>query len=140
MSMHIGSALPSGPSRAALLRGAARSRPWPAKASGWAARAGCGALLLAALPVMVLAAVAVLATSAGPTLTRSGHLGPEGRLVFLRQFRTTYRRDIEDEASPGRSCGVTPVGSVLRRSGIARLPVLLDVWQGRIGLAAAFRV
>ena len=96
-------------------------------------------LLLAALPMMVAAAAAVLATSAGPTLTRSGHIGTDGRIVFLRQFRTTYRHEIGHGALPGCSRGTTPVGWVLRRSGIARLPVLLDVWQGKIGLAAAFR-
>ena len=71
-------------------------------------------------------------------LTRSGHIGRDGRLVFLRQFRTTYRHAVEHGA-PGRSRGTTPVGWLLRRSGIARLPMLADVWQGKIGLAAALR-
>jgi lipopolysaccharide/colanic/teichoic acid biosynthesis glycosyltransferase len=96
-------------------------------------------LLLAALPVMILAAVAVLATSAGPMLTRSGRIGPDGRVVFLRQFRTTYRHENGHGALPGRSRAVTPVGWVLQRSGIARLPMLADVWEGKIGLAAALR-
>ncbi len=139
MSMHLGSALPSERNRAFLRPAAGLARWRFAAAPGWAARAGCAMLLLAALPVMALAAVAVLATSAGPTLTRLGRIGPDGRVVFLRQFRTTYRHEIGHGALPSRSRRTTPVGWVLRRSGIARLPMLLDVWQGKVGLAAALR-
>lgn len=139
MSMHLGSALPSRRNRVCLRPAARPGRPWFAAAPGWAARVGCAALLLAALPLMALAAVAVLATSAGPTLTRLGRIGPDGRVVFLRQFRTTYRHEIGHGALPSRSRRTTPVGWVLRRSGIARLPMLLDVWGGKVGLAAALR-
>ena len=139
MPTHIGSALLSRRSHVHLWPSGVRpARPWSANAPRWAARAGCGVLLLATLPVTVPAAAAVLATSAGPLLTRSGRIGPDGRLVFLRQFRTTYRHEI-GHGAPRRSRRTTPVGWVLRRSGIARLPRLLDVWQGRIGLAAALR-
>ena len=140
MAMHLGSTLPLGRNRADLRPGAdGPARSWLADAPRWAARAGCGVLLLAALPVMAPAAAAVLATSAGPTLTRSGRIGPDGRVVFLRQFRTTYRHQIGHGALPSRSRRTTPVGWVLRRSGIARLPMLLDVWQGKIGFMAALR-
>ena len=139
MPTPIGSALLSGPNHVHPRPKAARLIPqWSADAPRWAARAGCGVFLLAAVPVMVPAAAAVLATSAGSLLTRSGRIGPDGRLVFLRQFRTTYRHEIGHGASR-RSRRTTPVGWVLRRSGIARLPRLLDVWQGKIGLAAALR-
>ncbi len=131
MSMHIGPALPTGRDRA--------SPPPDGAAPGWAARAGCAALLLVALPVMALAAVAVLATSAGPAFTLLGRIGPDGRVVFLRQFRTAYRHEIGQGAWPGRSRRLTPVGRVLRQTGVARLPMLLDVWDGKIGLLAALR-
>ena len=140
MSMHIGSALPSERNRAYLpLKEARPARPWLAAAPRWAARAGCAMLLLAMLPVMALAAAAVLATSAGPTLTRLGRIGPDGRVVFLRQFRTTYRHEFGHGVLPSRSRRTTPVGWVLRWSGAVRLPMLLDVWDGKIGLAAALR-
>ncbi len=139
MAMHLGSTLSLGRNRAYLRPNTAGpARSWLADAPRWAARAGCGVLLLAALPVMAPAAAAVLATSAGPTLTRLGRIGPDGRVVFLRQFRTTYRHEI-GHGAPSRSRRTTPVGWVLRRSGIARLPTLLDVWQGKVGLAAALR-
>ncbi len=139
MAKHLGSTLSLGRNRAYLGPSAAGpALPWLADAPRWAARAGCGMLLLAALPVMVPAAAAVLATSAGPTFTRSGRIGPDGRIVFLRQFRTTYRHEI-GHGAPSRTRRTTPVGWVLRRSGIARLPMLLDVWDGKIGLAAALR-
>lgn len=136
MSIPIGPSLFPGRNHVELRpRAIGPARPWLASLPGWAARAGCAALLLAASPVMAVAAVGVLATSAGPMLTRSGRIGPDGRVVFLRQFRTTYRHEIGHGILPGPR-GVTPVGWVLRQSGIARLPMLADVWEGKVGWAA----
>ncbi len=137
MSMHIGSALSPGRRTHRQPSATRPAQPWSADVPR-AARAGCAVLLLVTSPVMVLAAVAVLATSAGPTLTRSARIGPDGRVVVLRQFRTTYRPAGGHGALPDPG-GITPVGRVLRWSRIARLPMLADVWQGKIGLAAALR-
>ena len=95
------------------------------------ARAACALLLVTMLPVLVLASLAVLLTSPGPVTVRSAGIADGGRVVLLRQFRTTY--------GDGRPRAVTPVGLFLRRSGIARLPILADVWAGRIGLGDALR-
>ena len=126
MSVHLGSALSSRRNRI-FSRPAARL--WFVIAPRGAARAGC-AMLLGALPVMALVA-AVLATSTGPTLTRLGRIGPDGRVIFLWQFRTIYRYGMGHGALPGRSRRTTPVGWALQRSRRARLPALLDVWRGK---------
>lgn len=102
----------------------------------WAVRAGCTTALLATFPIVLLAGFAVMATSAGPTITRSPSMGADGRIVFLRQFRTTYR-DNGGQDVPASSGIVTPVGRFLRLSGIARLPMIVDGWMGKIGLRAA---
>lgn len=103
-------------------------------------RAGCLLLLTLALPVMILAAAAVALTSPGPVTVRNASMAAEGRLVFLSQFRTTYCHPGDGGAREnGHSRAVTPVGKILRLSGIVRLPVLTDIWAGRIGLRHAFR-
>ncbi len=79
-----------------------------------------------------------MVTSAGPTITHLPSLGSDGRIIFLRQFRTTYR-DGGEQDIPASSGKVTPVGRFLRLSGIARLPMLADGWIGKIGLRAASR-
>lgn len=79
-----------------------------------------------------------MVTSAGPVITRLPSIGADGRLVYLRQFRTTYRDGGEQDVSAS-SGKVTPVGRLLRLSGIAGLPMLADGWMGKIGLRAATR-
>jgi len=104
----------------------------------WTVRAGCTIALLATFPVVLLAGCAVMATSAGPTITRLPSMGADGRLVFLRHFRTTYCQDHRQDG-PERSGNVTPVGRFLRLSGIDRLPMRADCWMGKVGLRAATR-
>jgi len=87
---------------------------------------------------MLLAGLAVLVTSAGPTTTRSPSVDAGGRIVFLRRFRTTYRDDGGHDA-PAGSANVTPVGWFLRLSGMARLPTLVDIWMSRSELLATTR-
>ena len=115
----------------------------PGQASGfadadWAVRAGCTFALLATFPIVLLAGLAVMMTSAGPIITRPPSISTDGRVVFLRQFRTTYLDDGEQDV-PASSGKITPVGRFLRRSGVARLPMLADGWMGKIGLRAATR-
>ena len=94
-------------------------------------RVGCAALLALLLPLMAVSALAVLLTSPGPITTRSAEVAGRGRVVLLHRFRTTYHES--------RFRVATPVGRFLRFSGIAGLPMLVDVWKGRIGLRDALR-
>lgn len=103
-------------------------------------RVGCVLLLTLALPVIALAATAVVLTSPGPVMTRSARIAGNGRIVVLHQFRTTYGDAGGERVYGGHSRAVTPIGVILQMSGVANLPVLTDVWAGRIGLMDALRL
>lgn len=138
MSSHIRSGLASG-RNSIELQTVADDGPGRSLAAGISEgiiRVGCIIALIVAFPVMLLAGFAVLATSAGPTMTRSPSIGADGRVRFLRRFRTTYRACGEQETTAG-SGDITPIGRLLKLSGIVRLPALMDVWMSRAGLIAA---
>ncbi|HEV8616453.1 MAG TPA: undecaprenyl-phosphate glucose phosphotransferase [Methylomirabilota bacterium] len=97
-----------------------------------------GALaLLGALPVMLVVALAIRLTSAGPVLYRQERMGLDGRRFAMLKFRT-MRLDAEAESGPQwarpddpRS---TPVGAVLRRWSVDELPQLVNVLRGEMSL------
>lgn len=140
MSPHIKSGLASSPNSVELrpIPDHGPGRSLAAGVSDWTVRARCVIALALALPIMLLARLAVLATSAGPAITRSPSIGADGRIVFLRRFRTTYR-DGDGQDAPTGSSNITPVGRFLRLSRIARLPALVDVLMTRIGVLSPTR-
>jgi exopolysaccharide biosynthesis polyprenyl glycosylphosphotransferase len=101
------------------------------------------ALLALTSPLLVLAAVAVKATSRGPVLFRQRRVGRDQRLFTIYKFRTMVK---DAEAMlPGlqehneatgllfkmrRDPRITPVGRVLRRLSIDELPQLVNVIKG----------
>jgi lipopolysaccharide/colanic/teichoic acid biosynthesis glycosyltransferase len=116
--------------------------------------AGAGLALFLTLPVLLLAAVAVVRDSEGPWLFRQVRLGTAGRPFTLFKLRTmTSGNDpAEHEAFvaslitgtvPATDGAIlkltgdrriTPVGHILRRLSIDELPQLLNVLQGRMSL------
>lgn len=91
------------------------------------------AMFVVALPVMVLVALAVKATSRGPVLYRQNRVGEGGRVFEIYKFRS-MRADAEAEtgavwARPGDP-RVTPIGRFLRRSRLDELPQLWNVLRG----------
>lgn len=106
--------------------------------------------IIVALPVMLVSAIAIKLTSPGPVLLRHRRVGIDrrspvqepgilrrqvdygGRLFTLYTFRTTHhdpsdrRRAWAGEADPP----VSPVGRVLRRFRLDRLPQLFNVLLG----------
>jgi sugar transferase (PEP-CTERM system associated) len=90
-------------------------------------------MFVIALPVMVLVALAVKATSPGPVLYRQHRVGEGGRVFVIYKFRS-MRADAEADtgavwARPDDP-RVTPIGRFLRRSRLDELPQLWNVLRG----------
>lgn len=96
--------------------------------------------LTVSLPVLLLAAIAIKATSTGPVLYRSERIGRDGQPFSMLKFRTMVL-DADrhlDNLLPNNDCDgplfklredprVTPVGRVLRRFSIDELPQFINV-------------
>ena len=73
--------------------------------------------------------------SAAPVLTRSHRVGKHGRMVKVWEFRTALAEPDAMETVGGcHGEEVTRVGAILRRSGISRWPLLLNVIRGDFSL------
>lgn len=106
-------------------------------------------LLLAALPFLLLVAVAIKLNSRGPVFYRQRRLGVHGSEFMLLKLRTMYadaesRRDdyleLNEQDGGGvlfklhRDPRVTRVGRILRQFSIDELPQLVHVVSGRMSL------
>jgi sugar transferase (PEP-CTERM system associated) len=90
-------------------------------------------ILLAFLPVMVLAAIAIKLESRGPILFRQERVGLRGRNFTLLKFRS-MRVDAEREGAPQwaqrNDPRITRVGAFIRLVRIDELPQLWNVFRG----------
>lgn len=92
-------------------------------------------LLLLLLPLLLLIAALIRLDSPGPVLTRSHRVGRNGRMVKVWEFRTAHADPDAMETIGGCQGEVlTRVGAALRRSGIARWPLLLSVLRGDLSV------
>jgi exopolysaccharide biosynthesis polyprenyl glycosylphosphotransferase len=105
------------------------------------------ALLALALPIIVLAALAIRITSPGSVLFKQRRIGLNGRMFTLYKFRTMIedahaRRDeiahLNEMNGPAFKATndprVTPVGRWLRRFSLDELPQLWNVLKGDMSL------
>jgi exopolysaccharide biosynthesis polyprenyl glycosylphosphotransferase len=106
-----------------------------------------GLVVVVGLPLWVVIALAVKATSAGPVFYRDPRVGVGQREFSMLKFRTMYRdaaeRQAELEAS-NEADGplfklrddprLTPVGGVLRRFSLDEFPQVLNVLRGEMSL------
>jgi exopolysaccharide biosynthesis polyprenyl glycosylphosphotransferase len=93
------------------------------------------ALLLTG-PIMLVTALLVKLTSAGPTLYRQERMGLDGRTFSILKFRT-MRTDAEAGGAKMAAKGDdrrTSIGAFLRRSSIDELPQLFNVLVGDMSL------
>ena len=92
------------------------------------------ALILTA-PLWMLVLLVLRLESAAPILTRSHRVGKHGRMVKVWEFRTALSEPDAMETIGGcHGEQVTRVGSMLRRLGIHRWPLLLNVLRGDFSL------
>jgi exopolysaccharide biosynthesis polyprenyl glycosylphosphotransferase len=102
-------------------------------------------LLLLAAPLMVVAALSVLATLGRPVFFRQRRVGRDGREFAMLKFRTMREEldpqelevDLPPDIAPGGIEGDdrrTALGAFLRKSSIDELPQLLNVLKGEMSL------
>lgn len=98
--------------------------------------AACVGLILA-LPILVVAAIAIRLDSPGPIFYHQTRVGLRGRIFRLTKLRT-MRIDAESEGTPRWASDgdprVTTVGRFLRRSRIDEIPQILAVLRGDMSL------
>lgn len=87
-------------------------------------------------PLMALIYVLVVTTSKGPALHRSPRVGRFGRVFMMPKFRTMYvgGPDCARESLDRAENCITPIGHMLRRSGLDELPQLVSVLRGEMSL------
>jgi len=89
-------------------------------------------LLALLMPLMLLVAIAVRLTSAGPALYWSDRVGRENCIFKMPKFRT-MRIDTPTVAThllDDPDCWLTPIGKFLRKSSIDELPQLFSILKG----------
>lgn len=115
-------------------------RPWR-DVSGLAKRtedlvlASIGLLVLS--PVMLLTAILIRLTSAGPALFVQPRVGFNNEVINVLKFRSMYadEADLKGlETTTKDDPRVTPLGRVIRRLSIDELPQLLNVIKGDMSL------
>ncbi len=91
------------------------------------------AVLMLALPLMILAGMAVFLTSKGPVFYRQERVGRNGASFGLLKFRS-MKVDAEKEGQPEwakeNDPRVTLVGAFLRRTRVDELPQVINVLRG----------
>ena len=97
--------------------------------------------LVAAIPLLAVAAVAIRLASPGPVLYRATRVGRGGRAFTMYKLRTMH---VNQNVAGGKIAKsaitakddprVFPVGSLLRRTKIDELPQLLNVLRGDMSL------
>ena len=93
-------------------------------------------ILLLALPVLVLIALGIRLTSAGPVIFTQRRYGLDGKEIGVYKFRTML---VTEDGAQIRQASktdsrITPIGRVLRRLSLDELPQLINVLQGRMSL------
>ncbi|MEO1766479.1 TIGR03013 family XrtA/PEP-CTERM system glycosyltransferase [Thiobacter aerophilum] len=91
------------------------------------------AILVVTLPVMLLAALAIVAESGFPILYRQERVGQGGRVFTIYKFRSMTQNAEADGQPRWAQAGdarITRVGRFIRKTRIDELPQLINVFKG----------
>jgi len=93
-------------------------------------------ILLLSLPLLVVIALLIRLTSAGPVIFTQRRYGLDGKEIGVYKFRTML---VTEDGAQIRQASktdsrITPIGRVLRRLSLDELPQLINVLQGRMSL------
>jgi putative colanic acid biosynthesis UDP-glucose lipid carrier transferase len=93
-------------------------------------------ILLLFLPLLLLIAVMVKASSPGPIIFKQRRYGLDGREIAVYKFRTM---SVTEDGAEIRQASktdnrITRIGGILRRTSMDELPQLINVLQGRMSL------
>jgi len=94
-------------------------------------------LLIILAPLLLLIALGVKMSSAGPVIFRQRRVGLNGRMFWIYKFRTMKTRslDVSDtQWTATDESQVTPIGRYLRRSSLDELPQLINVLKGDMSM------
>jgi sugar transferase (PEP-CTERM system associated) len=94
-------------------------------------------LLLLALPVMLLAVVAILIEDGGPIFYRQVRVGQNGRqfkVIKFRSMRTDAEKDGKPKWAVANDDRITRIGRLIRKLRIDELPQLFNVFMGDMSL------
>jgi len=92
------------------------------------------ALLPAAVPILLLAALAVRLDTPGPAFFRQQRVGLNQKLFTLVKIRTMATGTKQAASHEVGAAQITRVGNILRRTKIDELPQLLSVIMGDMSL------
>jgi lipopolysaccharide/colanic/teichoic acid biosynthesis glycosyltransferase len=81
-------------------------------------------VLIIYMPALTAIALALVLTSAGPALVCKPYRRPNGELVDLWEFRTECWREFRP----------TWLGNILRQTSLVRMPALINVLKGDVGV------
>jgi lipopolysaccharide/colanic/teichoic acid biosynthesis glycosyltransferase len=91
--------------------------------------------LVLAVPLCLLIAILIKLDSRGTVLARPHRVGRHGRMVKVFEFRTAVSEPDAMETVAGcHGETVTRMGAVLRRLGVARWPLLINVLRGDLSI------
>ncbi|MCB1962300.1 MAG: TIGR03013 family PEP-CTERM/XrtA system glycosyltransferase [Rhodocyclaceae bacterium] len=94
-------------------------------------------LLVLALPVMLVAVMAILLEDGGPIYYRQVRVGQNGRqfnVIKFRSMRTDAEKDGQPKWAVANDDRVTRVGRIIRKLRIDELPQLFNVFMGDMSL------
>ena len=91
-------------------------------------------MLAATSPIVLVAMLAVRATSPGPAIFSQIRVGREGALFACRKLRTMHRDTPSLPTHEAPASSVTSIGKVLRATKIDELPQLWNVLKGEMSL------